>query len=239
MKSTLTILILFLAFSSFAHEGPVYYSNYPNVKGTVTATTSPDLSVFLMTKDFSYNGIFDSSCYRIQMHFETVKRDPKNPNRYLVTGADRLKGRVTPFTGFIEIDQTIIGSVNIYGDVDTVHYVNFSASFYLKEDSTKYGSGVFWGTMGFNLNQYPGVLVDDLYEWEGDGYANYVYSATWKSNATGKTKFCDFGDGRFTIFPGFDIGAGEVSASEKYRKNGWETNEDGSFKDNPKDWWKE
>jgi hypothetical protein len=237
MKSTLTILILLLCTYGSAHEGPVYYSDYTHVSGTVSADESPDLSIFLRTKEFSYDGIFDSSCYRIQMHFETVRRDPKNPNRYLITGSDRLKGRVTSFSGFVEIEKTEIAATNIYGEADSLHYIDFKTRVYLQEDATKYGAGVFSGTMAFTLNQYPGILVDDLFEWMGDGYSNYAFKGTWKSNKTSAEKLCEWGDGHFTDFPGFDIGAGELSAGPKYRKNGWETNEDGSFRDNPSHWW--
>lgn len=63
-----------------------------------------DVKEYLSTyEEFGTDGVFDTMYQRIQFHFEAIKKI--NDCQYQITGADRLKGVVTPFSGEIRIKK--------------------------------------------------------------------------------------------------------------------------------------
>lgn len=75
------------------------------------------------------------------------------------------------------------------------------------------------------------VKYNDIESYR-DNYFNNAFVGIWKSNTTGKDKICNWGDYRVpNVNCDFDSGAGELSISQKYLKNGWDVK--------PKqNWWK-
>jgi len=201
-----------------------------------------DVTGFLKTYEhFGTDGVFDTMYQRIQFHFESIKRSEANKCTYLISGFDRLKGLVTPFEGEIRIHRINKNKGNIY-DRETPsedRLVEFGAVYQFREDKNVRGSGTFSGNLYFNLTLNKDYeLIDDMAEYMGDGFSNFIYEGTWTSYATGQSKKCIWGEGRLPSTTDFDVGAGERFVNDKYIKNGWELNKDWQLVDNPKEWWR-
>jgi hypothetical protein len=209
----------------------------------VSADTCAKYNVteFLRTyKDYGTDGVFDVMYQRIQFHFASIKRKEGNSCIYIITGFDRLKGLVTPFQGEISIGSIYKNKGNFYeSDIPgDDKLIEFSASFIFKEDGSVKGSGVFQGKLYFSVHlNKQGQLSDDLGEYMGDGFYNFVYDGNWTSYKTGKVKRCIWGQGRLFGTGDWDVGDGDRVVNEKYRQYGWEY-KDGQLVDNPKEWWK-
>jgi hypothetical protein len=77
-----------------------------------------------------------------------------------------------------------------------------------------------------NLMQYNDIDINS------DSYFNNAFVGTWKMYNSKVEKICNWGDYRVPQTKcDFDIGAGELSISEKYLKNGWWIKQ-------KKEWWK-
>lgn len=214
------------------------FTNAENV--TADFCSKYDVKEYLSTyEEFGTDGVFDTMYQRIQFHFETIKKI--NDCQYQITGADRLKGVVTPFSGEIRIKKIIKNAGNLY-DRETPSddkMIDFYGEYELREDKRMNSSGVFKGDITFSLSlTKDNKLIDDMSEYMGDGFSNFTYHGTWTSYRSGQTKKCIWGQGRLPDTEDFDGGAGQVVPNEKYRKNGWELDDQLVPIDNPKDWWK-
>jgi len=199
--------------------------------------SSYDLVEFLNTyKDYGTDGVFDTMFHRIQFHFANIKRNENDNCTYTVSGFDRLKGLVTPFNGEIKIERIVKNQGNLYQPETPSddRLIEFNGTFILREDKEIKGSGIFKGTVYFMLTlNKENKLVDNMGEYMGDGFSNFIYEGTWTSYTTGKIKKCIWGQGRLPNTADFDIGAGELVVNEKYLKNGWEQND----KWESEEWW--
>ena len=66
------------------------------------------------------------------------------------------------------------------------------------------------------------MFYDDI-QLVADGYVNNAFVGVWRSDASNNEKLCNWGDYRVPMAnEGFDIGAAELSVSDKYRDKGWE-----------------
>jgi hypothetical protein len=61
----------------------------------------------------------------------------------------------------------------------------------------------------------------DAISFSADGFSNNQFIGSWTSYKTDASKKCNWGDYRIPECGDLDIGAGELSISEKYSKNGW------------------
>jgi hypothetical protein len=100
-------------------------------------------------------------------------------------------------------------------------YAEFEVILY--EDSKEKYTGFFSG----KLRTY--FLIDDKEQFRydaisfySDAFSNNEFVGTWTSYSTKSTKRAHWGDWRIPESGDLDIGAGEFSVNEKYRKNGWE-----------------
>jgi hypothetical protein len=201
-----------------------------------------DLTEFLNTEEeFGTDGVFDTMFQRIQIHFETIARDSIDGCVYHILGADRLKGLATPFKGEIKIFQIVEHVGNLYEPEvpSDDRLINFYGSYKFEEQSSVAGAGIFEGrlTIYMTLNS-DNRLVDDIGEYMGDSFTNFTYQGTWTSYKTGQTKTCTWGQGRLPDTGDFDVGAGALFVNDKYKKNGWQKDENNiEYLDNPKNWW--
>jgi hypothetical protein len=218
---------------------------FDNSSGQEVVTTDfcseYDLTKFLRTyEDYGTDGVFDTIYQRIQFHFETIKKDEAENCKYLIYGADRLRGLVTPFNGKISINKVVKNAGDLYNPEipSDEKMIDFYGNFEFREDEKVSGSGVFKGDISFSLTlNKENELIDDMGDYMGDGFSNFTYEGTWTNYKTGKIKKCVWGQGRLPNTGDFDGGAGEVIADEKYRQNGWERDNNFALIDNPKNWW--
>lgn len=199
------------------------------------------LTEFLKTfPDYGTDGVFDTMYQRIQFHFDTIQRSQVDHCIYFISGFDRLKGLVTPFNGTITIKEITKNVGNIY-ERETPSddkLIEFSGSFIFRENKGVRGSGFFQGNVHFKLTLNNGKLLDDMGEYMGDGFSNFIYQGTWTNYTSGTIKKCIWGQGRLPDTGDFDQGVGDRFVNDKYKKNGWEMNKDWEYLDNPKEWWK-
>lgn len=250
MRAQLPIVLLFMAFASLTRctsSSPNRMVSYVIITNEFCKTY--DISTLLRTKpETGTDGVFDTSYWRIQMHFETILKDSVKPNVYHIYGFSRHKNVVTPFSGHVVINEVQQYPGNFYYAMDTskkdfneegIHYISVSATYTLLEDSHFRFSGIFKGKLGFGLHKLKNkALVNDLLEYEQDGYSNFTYNGTWNQYHSIQYLQCIWGDGRLPLPRGVGIGASEFLIAEKYRHNGWERNDRFELVDNPKFWWK-
>jgi hypothetical protein len=199
-----------------------------------------DFSKFLFTDaDYGVDGVYDDTFHRIQFAFTKVEKSASDQLLYKVEGADRLKGLITRFNGEIRIIEIIRHEGNIYHPDKTSEdkWIVFKATFELREDKQTKGSGVFKGTLSFGLTFKREKFIDNLWEYEGDGFSNFIYNGSWTSYLTGKSKKCIWGQGKLPDTGDFDSGVGMRVINKKYQNNGWATDKQLNLIDNPKRWW--
>jgi hypothetical protein len=200
-----------------------------------------DFSEFLWTdKEYGIDGVYDETFHRIQFAFTKIEKSADNKLIYKVEGADRLKGIVTRFAGEIKFVKIIKHEGNIYHPTKPSDdkWITFETTFEFRENKESKGSGIFRGTFSFDLTFEKGKFIDNLWDYEGDGFSNFIYKGTWTSYLNGKTKKYVLGQGRLPDTGDFDSGVAMRVVNKKYEKNGWATDKDYNLIDNPKHWWK-
>jgi hypothetical protein len=199
-----------------------------------------DFSEFLATnKDVGLDGVFDETYHRIQFAFIKIEKSLENKLIYKITGADRLKGVVTQFVGTIQITKITKNEGNLYFPTKPSDdkMIDFEAIYEFRENKESKGSGIFKGALSFSLTLEKNKFLDNMSDYMGDGFSNFIYYGTWTSYLTGKTKKCILGEGRLPDTGDFDQGDGMVIVNDKYKQNGWATDKDFRLLDNPKHWW--
>lgn len=165
---------------------------------------------------------------RLRIHFSSVSRNPDNPWQYLVTGKTLVKKNLCRFSGTITLNKA--GLYNKSGK-DTEWPASpqgfVSGDAVLKEEKEEQGSGEFRGilTCYFVLDAKGNPAYDDLAK-EADGYCNRFFTGSWTSYKTGKSRICNFGDGRIPEdgLPkdvAADQGAGEFVPMPEMLDRGW------------------
>lgn len=200
-----------------------------------------DLSTWLATEQpYGTQGVFDKNYGRIQMHFATIQHDAANPCKYLVTGASRHMGTVTPFVGWIEIGEVRVldqrGSSAEPGALD----LGVTGTYVLREDSTQKYSGIFQGKLNFRLHRFPdNTLLDDQLARMGPIYRNFTYQGTYQfyTSRRGPGVQASWSRGRLPVPDGLDVGKDRFQISPKYEKNGWQRDSTGKYVDDVPKWW--
>lgn len=223
LRTVHVLLFMAIALSALAQENGSTRNYYGSIKkydlshlwrGTSMQTDEG------IKKDFPEPlGYIGNNFQRFYIHYISVKKDPLDPYRYLVTGKTRVKNKIYNFKGAIVVKKArrFIPSYTGFtqGEVECV--VDF------KEDSLTYG-GTIKGKLitQFCING-KGRLLYDALDLNADGYYNNQCKAIWTSYKTNLLKKCCWGDYRIPASQGFDVGAGEFMPYEKYAKNGWES----------------
>lgn len=220
-----------------------------------------DLSKLLATEGNPRNspqtgvdGVFDTGYWRIQIHFEKIVRDKNTPNIYHVIGASRLKGLITPFKGDITITTVTQYDRQLYWVMDTnagksgdnpkydekaTRYTDIDAAYIFYEDSSRKFTGLFSGKLSFGLHQSKnGDLLDDLGDYEGDSFNNFIYNGTWISYTTHQRKLCIWGEGKLPVPNDVSVGVSEFIIAERYQNHGWQRDKNFELADTLQYWWR-
>jgi hypothetical protein len=217
---------------------------------TDTFCKTYDLTSLLVTQsETGTEGVFDSTYWRIHVHFETITKDEQRPETYHIQGAFRTMKHVVPIEGEIHItrvkqyDRAFFWVIDTtfelppdvpYFDEKEFRYTYCTGSFEFRESNNQVNAGVFSGKLDFGIHENAeGILLDDLQNYQPDGYSNFIYKGIWKNNTTGSIKPFIWGEGRIPLPPGVDVGFDAFQIARQYRKNGWQPGDDP-----PKYWWK-
>ncbi|HVW99160.1 MAG TPA: hypothetical protein VHA52_01755 [Candidatus Babeliaceae bacterium] len=236
----------------------------PSIIITKIFTDKYNLSSFFAapgdsTGDF---GIFDSSLWRLQVRFTSLKRDNAKHAVYYIVGADRRKKEVRWFSGYLHIDTVRMYDRNYWFSKDTgdcypshdfaiwkskeydEKNIAISATFALYEDSLIKGAGIYKGTLFFELSFIDSskTLVDNQIEYNGvTGDRNFTYEGVFKPYHSSKTTYVKWSpDPIDELMGGCDGGAYcwlPVCNDPEMVAHGWETNDNGELIDNPRLWW--
>ncbi|OXA74210.1 hypothetical protein B0A67_00015 [Flavobacterium aquidurense] len=209
-------------------------------KNEVNKYADYDFSVLWnTTENNAVYGIIGDNYQRMRIKFISIKRNQKNKNEYLVHGKSQVKSNTCDFTGTItilnikELKKAKFGLDDEYKNAGIKSQGLLAASYKFIEDKKQKNTGEFQGKLEtiFYVAKNNAVKYHDIESYR-DGYFNNAFTGTWKSNNSVQEKICNWGDYRIpNINCDFDIGAGELSVSKKYLKNGW------LDKPNEK-WWK-
>ncbi|MCP2025067.1 hypothetical protein L1276_000207 [Flavobacterium sp. HSC-32F16] len=174
-------------------------------------------------------GIIGDNYERILIKFISVKRNPEKNNEYIVAGKSMVNSNICDFTGKItitkvqEIKKMRFGVDDEYKTTGIKNQGLLLGSYEFDENKLQKGSGKFQGTIQslWYLDKNDLIKYNNI-ESHSDKYFNNTFIGVWKSNNSGKEKICNWGDYRVpNVNCDFDIGAGELSISNKYQKNGW------------------
>jgi hypothetical protein len=197
----------------------------------------------LFIKDYPDNGFYGEDRYRIEFLMSTCRRDETDPTLYHVTGKNRHKKTITPYSGTIRITQL---SEFMDTNLDTAEYNNMDVNtlyaaqgeFELQEDATAKYSGVFKGKMTLEFATYKTSKLGFWFFSKNlpSGGAGYRMDGTWTSyTKKDMVKPVIVASDLFAIandiLKDFSYGEREVEINEKYRSLGWE-----SFWEND-EWW--
>lgn len=197
----------------------------------------------LFIKDYPDNGFYGEDRYRIEFLMSTCQRDEKDPTLYHVTGKNRHKKTITPYSGTIRITQL---SEFMDSNLDTAEYNNMDVNrlyaaqgeFELQEEATAKYSGVFKGKMALEFATYKTSKPSFWFFSKNlpSGGAGYRMDGTWTSyTKKDMVKPIILASDLFIIandiLKDFSYGEREVEINEKYRSLGWE-----SFWEND-EWW--
>lgn len=175
------------------------------------------------------NGFFGADHYRIEVFFETVRKDPRQPSRYLLTGKTRHKKRIAAFQGELTLDSLFaVTDPHFPADLnpDIRQLVAATGTFSLPESGIS-DPGIFSGRFGIVLAQEKD---GKLRVWTGgrgapDGGAGFVFGGDWRRAGEQKPflvahDFRVIGDQVLTNFSFPDRSRG---INPKYRRLGWDT----------------
>ncbi|KQB42455.1 hypothetical protein [Flavobacterium aquidurense] len=241
-------IILFLLFSFtqnlFSQENLCRTSIWDNSelfqKNEIEKYANHDFSVLWnQTENNLVYGIIGDNYERILIKFISIKRNEKNKNEYIVHGKSAVKSNICDFTGTItilkiqELKKPKLGLDDEYKTAGIKSQGLLVANYKFVENKNQKNTGEFYGKLQaiFYVDKYGVVKYNDIESYR-DNYFNNIFVGVWKSNTSGKEKKCNWGDYRVpNVNCDFDIGAGQLSISAKYLKNGW------LVKPNQK-WWK-
>jgi hypothetical protein len=160
-------------------------------------------------------GFIGDSFQRFYIHFSSVKKDENLPLRYSVTGKTRVNRDICSFSGTITIDS-------VYFFTDQLRCGRLLCSIRFAEEKGNTHTGIITGRMTTSFCFYDGRVCYDNVDAVSDGYSNNQVVARWNSY-DGKLSFrCNWGDYRIPESEQLDIGTGDFSPFDKYRKFGWQ-----------------
>ncbi|TGE28321.1 hypothetical protein [Hymenobacter metallicola] len=222
---------------------------------------TPEMRTFLAQYDLSelwspddktrislMNGFLGADHYRVEVVVLSARKDTLQPEVYYVTGKNRFKGRITPFTGTITLQtvQDLGKDIREYMD-DNGDAKGYTATgtYVFNEEPASKGAGTFAGSMAVNFSMDPN-RPDGLQLFALDIPAvqasptrgtGLLYEGTWRSYQNRQEKpalwafnFLPIASG---VLADFSIGEREMAINPKYAKLGWNeywTNEE---------WWAE
>jgi hypothetical protein len=203
-------------------------------------------------------GIFDSTMWRMQMVFTRVELSKTNSAVYDVEGASMVKMKIKYFKGFIHIDTVKKYDRNYWFSKDTCDFADnpdflamrdhqfdeknleFSASFFLFEDSIKAGNGKFQGKLHFYLTLVDSTkkIIADMGYWEGAiGPGNFIYTGTYRKYNSTKATYVPWSPEKIEELYTGTADGWRPCWDEKLKNKGWKTDERCRLLLDPKLWW--
>lgn len=225
----------------------IYATNLPLQEAWVAERTSGaqfdfrDAKAQIQEKDISgiwtgkqeyILGFIGDNYQRFQIHFSSIKKDPKNPFLYNVTGKTRVKSNVCDFSGTISVTK-----VEFYtGATLKSQSADFSpelqnavkqrgiliARCVFDEDKSQKYTGRFEGTLisSFWIDHGDKILRDELSD--ATNFQNNEFVGEWTEYGKNNSKKCHWGEYRIPHSGDLDQGSSEFFPADKYLKNGWE-----------------
>ncbi len=244
MNIRILILFFFFCFQNYGQENlcrkDILNKNQVFEENQIEKYTKFDFSnLWTKTENELVYGIIGEDYQRILIKFIFVERTFDNPNEYLVYGKSSVKSNVCDFIGKItiikiqEFKNENFGVDDEYKNSGIKSQGLLTAKYEFFENKEQNHSGQFQGILQtkWYLDKDQVVRYNDI-NLNSDGYFNNGFVGTWKMYNSTIEKTCNWGDYRVPFTKcDFDIGAGELSISEKYLKNGWRIQP-------KKEWWK-
>lgn len=234
MKIRILIVFSLLTFISYGQNKmcrtDIVNKEVLSEKNEIEKYTKYDFSsLWLKTENELVYGIIGDKYQRILMKFMFVERNLNSPNEYLVYGKSSVKSSICDFVGKItitkiqELKNQNLGVDDEYKNSGIKSQGLLTAKYEFFENKEQNHSGQFKGTLQseWYLDKDELIKYNDI-NLNADGYFNNAFVGIWKMFNSNIEKKCNWGDYRVpNTNCDFDIGAGELSISEKYLKNGW------------------
>ena len=244
MKFRILILLILFSFQNYGQENlcrkEIIEENYVFEKNEIEKYSKYDFSsLWLKTENEFVYGIIGDEYQRILMKFISVERNLNSPNEYLVYGKSSVKSNICNFIGKItivkiqELKDQKLGVDDEYKNSGIKSQGILTAKYEFFENKEQIHSGQFQGNLQseWYLDKDEKIRYNDI-DLNADGYFNNAFVGIWKTYNSNIEKKCNWGDYRVPYTKcDFDIGAGELSISEKYVMNGW-------WIKPKKEWWK-
>jgi hypothetical protein len=177
-----------------------------------------------------YLGFIGDNYQRIRIKILSIVKDNKKPQTYIITGKSAINNEIKSFQGTFVIKH-IKRITKMHWGVDD-EYKNkgikaqgvLIGEYKLNQDRNLKESGYFEGTLSalWYIDKAGQVKFDDIENYS-DPYRNNQFVGSWTSHNGMKKMKCNWGDYRIPDSGDLDIGAGEFSPNEKYKKNGWKS----------------
>lgn len=211
--------------------------NYAKEENEMKQNLLYDYSLVWQTGIWQQNGVIGRNYQRIQIHIDTVYKNPNQPEIYMVKGKSKVNSNICDFSGEI----SLISFFKIEPDnPNNLPHNDLFGSYIFYEDSTQKSSGIFKGIMEcfvYNNDKMAKMLLDDSMSG-ADGYWNRTFVGTWSEYNSNEIKKCIWGDYRLPFVFDFMCGDGEMKACDKYEKFGWQTfNKNTEYIEVAKDRW--
>lgn len=230
----LFLLIFFLSLNVFSQENLCRSSIWDNTelfqKNEIDKYSKLDFStLWNITENIQVYGVLGDNYQRILIKFTSIKRNEKNKTEYIVRGKSQVKSNICDFVGTInivkiqELKKPKFGLDDEYKNAGIKSQGLLVANYNFIENINQKGNGEFQGKLQtiFYVDKNGLAKYNDIESYR-DNYFNNAFVGIWKSNNSGREKLCNWGDYKVpNVNCDFDIGAGELSISEKYLKNGW------------------
>ena len=216
---------------------------FKNARNILSNFKTFDCSL-IWTDNYGQEGVLGLDYWRIEVKIITDDKDKNDSYLYHVSGASKYKDSLISFSGTIKMiaaymntsDPTEIDS-NIYGSI----YSEYN----LQQDASRLNSGMLKGieTTNFIIDaKHKRLIRDTVFGVGDDDYADDTFVGTWEAYHSSKAIKCIFGLGRLPFTFDFDKGDGDMSPSDRYKKNGWQTYPDDTWINAPEGtvmvkWW--
>ncbi len=217
-------------------------------------------SFLLNDKDDSTGayGIFDTTMWRMQMVFTRVDLNKTDRAVYDVEGAAMIKMKVKHFKGWIHIDTVKKYDRNYWFSKDTCDFADnpdflamrdhqfdeknleFIASFFLFEDSSKAGNGKFQGNLHFYLTYVDSSqkIIADMRYWEGAiGPGNFIYTGSYTRYGSKKTTYVSWSPEHIEELYTGGAEGWRPCWDKELESKGWKTDQDCQLLIDPQLWW--
>jgi hypothetical protein len=186
---------------------------YINIDFSKLWTTTPNNHVL---------GFIGTNYQRFYIKFLTVKKDPANPDTYLVTGKNKVKTNICSFTGTIKILSIRRNTEMDEVLDDTMKNYCILASYSFKENPKELHVGAFEGIAQCNFYLDKKNNIRYYHMEDNEEFSNNGFVGTWKSYDGKYNKPCNWGDFRIPESGDLDDGAAYFYPSDAYEKNGWQ-----------------